>query len=44
MLITASDEKNRLKDNMDSLVSSYNVYTDEYGNELEQLENKSSLL
>ncbi len=44
ILVTSSDDENKLKDNMDGLVSSYNVYTDEYWNELHQLENKATLL
>ncbi|HRX64058.1 MAG TPA: TraM recognition domain-containing protein [Candidatus Absconditabacterales bacterium] len=44
MLVTTSDEKNKLKDNIEGLISAYNVYTDEYGNELRQLENKAGLL
>ncbi len=44
LLITTSDEKNNLKDNINSLITAYNVYTDEYGNELEALENKAGLL
>ena len=44
ILITSSDEKEKLTYNMENLVWSFSVYTDEYGNELEQLENKESLL
>lgn len=33
MLITTSDDKKKLDMNLDMLVSSYNVYGDEYGNE-----------
>jgi len=44
ILVTSSDHEEKLKNNIQNLVSSYNVYTDQYGNELEQLENRSSLL
>jgi hypothetical protein len=44
MLITSSDEKNKLENNMNNLISSYSVYTDQYGNELQQLENREALL
>lgn len=37
ILTTSSDVKERLKDNIEGLVSAFNVYTDEYGNELNQL-------
>ena len=33
---TSSDEKENLGKNMDSIISSYNVYWDEYGNELNE--------
>jgi len=33
MLITTSDDKGKLEMNLDMLLSSYNVYGDEYGNE-----------
>lgn len=33
MLITTSDDKTKLESNLDILISSYNVYGDEYGNE-----------
>ncbi len=44
LLITTSDEKHKTKDNLNGLINAYNVYTDEYWNELEQLENKAALL
>lgn len=44
ILITSSNDKTKLKDNLDWLISAYNVYTDEYWNELDQLTNKASLL
>jgi hypothetical protein len=44
MLVTSSDEEERLKDNIHGLVSAYTVYKDQYGNELEQLETKAALL
>lgn len=40
MLITTSDDKERLGTNLDILVSSYNVYGDEYGNEFKDQNNK----
>jgi hypothetical protein len=43
MLITTSDEKNNLHSNLDILVSSYNVYGDEYGNEFKDQNNKHDL-
>jgi len=43
-LITSSDEPSRLSNNITALVSAFNVYTDEYGNELEQLENKAGTM
>jgi len=44
ILVSSSDEESKLRDNMNSLVSAYTVYTDQYGNELQQLENKATLL
>lgn len=44
MLVTSSDSEKKLEDNMNWLISAYTVYTDQYGNELEQLENKATLL
>ena len=44
MLASSSDTKDNVHKNIEWLVSSYNVYDDNYGNELVQLENKSSLL
>ena len=44
MLISSSDNEEKLKNNIQSLVGSYTVYTDQYGNELEQLENKAAIL
>lgn len=38
ILVTSSDHEEKLKNNIQNLVSSYNVYTDQYWNELEQLE------
>lgn len=40
MLISTSDDKERLGTNLDILVSSYNVYGDEYGNEFKDQNNK----
>lgn len=34
LLVTASDDKQRLDTTLDILVSAYNIYGDEYGNEL----------
>ena len=44
LLVTSSDEKDKLSYNMENLIWAFSVYTDEYGNELEQLENKESIL
>ena len=44
ILVTSSDHEEKLKNNIQNLVSSYNVYTDQYWNELEQLENRASWL
>ncbi len=44
MLITTSDEKNKLEMNLDMLVSSYNVYGDEYGNEFKDQNEKHDML
>lgn len=44
MLITTSDDKSKLDTNLDILMSSYNVYGDEYGNEFEDQNNKHDLL
>lgn len=44
MLITTSDDKSKLDANLDILMSSYNVYGDEYGNEFEDQNNKHDLL
>lgn len=35
-VITSSDEKANLEKNMDSIISAYNIYTDEYSNELNE--------
>lgn len=43
IITTSSDVKERLRDNIEGLVSAYNVYTDEYGNELNQLAIKSNM-
>ncbi|PID34873.1 MAG: hypothetical protein CR971_00950 [candidate division SR1 bacterium] len=43
IITTSSDVKERLRDNIEGLVSAYNVYTDEYGNELNQLAIESNL-
>ncbi len=43
ILTTSSDDRNRLRDNIEGLVSAFNVYTDEYGNELNQLSIKAWL-
>ncbi|HPK27590.1 MAG TPA: type IV secretion system DNA-binding domain-containing protein, partial [Candidatus Absconditabacterales bacterium] len=43
ILVTSSDHEDKLKNNIQNLVSSYNVYTDQYGNELEQLGNRATI-
>ena len=43
ILVTSSDHEDKLKNNIQNLVSSYNVYTDQYWNELEQLENRATI-
>ncbi|MDD3262893.1 MAG: hypothetical protein PHR61_03520 [Candidatus Absconditabacteria bacterium] len=40
MLITTSDDKSKLEMNLDMLLSSYNVYGDEYGNEFKDQNEK----
>lgn len=37
MIVTSSDDKARLENNIDILMSAYNIYGDEYGNELRDL-------
>lgn len=44
MIVSSSDDKNSASKNVEWLVSSFNVYDNNYWNELVQLENKSSLL
>ena len=44
MLISSSDNKERLTPNIEWLISAYNVYNNEYGNELIPLTNKAGLL
>ncbi|MCF7834957.1 hypothetical protein K9M48_02780 [Candidatus Gracilibacteria bacterium] len=40
ILITSSDTKDNLQGNIDSLVSAYNIYADEYSNELNEANTK----
>lgn len=35
MLITSSDDKTKLENNVDMMMSAFNIYGDEYGNELQ---------
>ena len=42
ILITSSDEHDRVNANMENLIWAFSVYTDEYGNELEHLVTKES--
>jgi hypothetical protein len=42
-IATSSDEKENLEKNMDSIMSSYNVYGDEYGNELNEESTKHDI-
>lgn len=44
LLITSSDEEDRVQWNMENLIWAFSVYTDEYWNELEHLANKASFL
>ena len=44
IIVSSSDDEQKLDNNINSLVSAYTVYTDQYWNELEQLENKATLL
>lgn len=44
LLITTSDEEDRVEWNMENLIWAFSVYTDEYWNELEHLVNKASFL
>lgn len=40
MIATSSDDPKQNNDNLDILVSAFNVYGDEYGNELDDLNQK----
>ncbi len=44
MIVSSSDNKTAAEKNVEWIVSSYNVYDDNYWNDLIQLENKASLL
>lgn len=44
ILITSSDNKENLDTNIDSLVSAYNIYSDEYSNELNEANTKHDVL
>jgi hypothetical protein len=37
MVVTSSDEKEKLENNIDIIVSAFNIYGDEYGNELNDM-------
>ena len=43
MLVSSSDDSQRVEDNLESMISSYNVYNDEYANELKPLTTKADL-
>ena len=43
MIITSSDDKTRLESNVDMLMSAYNIYGDEYGNELKDLNSRHDM-
>jgi len=43
LIATSSDEKQHIEDNIDIMVSAYNIYGDEYGNELNGPENKHDM-
>jgi hypothetical protein len=40
MIVSSSDDRSRLESNLDMLVSAFNIYGDEYGNELEPVNTK----
>lgn len=44
LIATSSENKKQADDNIDILVSAYNIYGDEYGNELDDLNNKHDML
>lgn len=44
MITTSSDDKQQMEDNIDILVSAFNIYGDEYGNELDDMDNKHDML
>jgi hypothetical protein len=44
MLISSSDDKTTLENNIDIIVSAFNIYGDEYGNELEDLNTRHDIL
>jgi len=43
LITTSSDSKQNIDDNMDIMLSAYNIYGDEYGNELNGPENKHDI-
>jgi len=43
LLVTTSDDKEKINSNLDILVSSYNVYWDEYWNEFKDLNNRHDI-
>ena len=44
MIVTSSDEKSKLENNIDMVVSAFNIYGDEYGNELKDMNTRHDLL
>ena len=44
ILTTSSDDKIQLRNNIDMLSSAFNIYGDEYGNELQELHTKHDIL
>ncbi|MCX6823120.1 MAG: hypothetical protein NTX91_03980 [candidate division SR1 bacterium] len=44
MITTSSDDKKTLDNNLDMLVSAFNIYGDEYGNELDDLNTQHDVL
>jgi hypothetical protein len=44
IIVTSSDDETRLENNVDMLTSAYNIYGDEYGNELQDLNTKHDLM
>lgn len=44
MVVTTSDDKDRLRDNINNIVSAYNVYSDQYANELDNPDGLADIL